>query len=115
MDRDGKFSPAFRKILEDAGVDPVILPPRSPDLNAHLERFIRSIKDECLSRLVIFGETMLRNAVRCYLDHYHAERNNQGLGNVILQPGPEVGQADGPIQCRERLGGMLNYYYRDAA
>jgi len=73
------------------------------------------LKDECLSRLVIFGEMMLRNSIRCYLEHYHAERNHQGLGNVILQPGQEVGRTDGPIQCRERLGGMLNYYYRDAA
>ena len=115
MDRDGKFCEAFRKVLEDAGTEPVILPARSPNLNAHVERFMRSIKDECLSRLIFFGEEMLRNAVREFLEHYHRERNHQGLGNVILQPGDEVGRIAGKIECRERLGGLLNYYYRDAA
>ena len=93
----------------------MILPARSPNLNAHVERFMRTIKDECLSRLIFFGEDMLRNAVREFLEHYHGERNHQGLGNVILQPGDEVGRIAGKVECRERLGGLLNYYYRDAA
>ena len=76
---------------------------------------MRTIKDECLSRLIFFGEDMLRNAVREFLEHYHGERNHQGLGNVILQPGDEVGRIAGKVECRERLGGLLNYYYRDAA
>jgi transposase InsO family protein len=115
MDRDGKFSEAFRKILKDEGTETVILPARSPNLNAHVERFMRSLKAECLLRLIFFGEDMLRNAIREFLEHYHGERNHQGLGNVILQPGDEVGHIAGKIECRERLGGLLNYYYRDAA
>ena len=115
MDRDDKFSPAFREILETGGVDAVPLPPKSPNLNAHLERFHRSLKEECLSRLIFFGETSLRRAVTLFLEHYHAERNHQGLDNRILQPGEEVGRSTGEIECRERLGGLLRYYYRDAA
>jgi hypothetical protein len=115
MDRDGKFSESFRQILEDAGTEPVILPARSRNLNAHLERFMRSIKDECLSRMIFFGENMLRNAVREFLEHYHGERNHLGLGNAILQPGDAVGPIAGKIECRERLGGLLNYYYRKSA
>jgi len=112
MDRDGKFSPAFRAILQSAGVEAVLLPPRSPNLNAQLERFNRSLKGECLGQMIFFGEAMLRKAVQEYLAHYHAERNHQGLDNRLIQPGPEVGTATGEAQCRERLGGLLRYYYR---
>ncbi len=115
MDRDGKFSPAFNAILANEGVNPVPLPPKSPNLNAQLERFHRSLKDECLSRMVFFGEKMLRTAVGQFLEHYHGERNHQGLDNKIIEPGDEVGREDGEIKCRERLGGLLRYYYRDAA
>jgi hypothetical protein len=112
IDRDSNFSAAFRKVLKDSGVEPVRLPARSPDLNSHIERFHLSIKSEALNRMVFFGETMLRRAVSSYLDHYHRERNHQGLGNTVLEPGEEVGQADGQIECRERLGGLLRYYRR---
>ena len=115
MDRDTKFSDAFRKILEDEGVESVRLPPRSPNLNPHIERFMRSIKDECLLKLIFFGEKMLRNAVREYLLHYHEERNHQGVSNKIILPGDEVGQGVGKIECQERLGGVLRYYHRTAA
>ncbi|KKK83163.1 hypothetical protein LCGC14_2796130, partial [marine sediment metagenome] len=115
MDRDTKFSDAFRKILEDEGVQSVRLPPRSPNLNAHLERFFRSLKTECLAKMIFFGEKSLRNAVRQFLDHYHAQRNHQSLGNRLIEPGEEVGRSKGDIQCHERLGGLLRYYYRDAA
>ena len=115
MDRDTKFTEGFCGILEGEGVEVVKLPPRSPDLNPHIERFIRSIKDESLSRLILFGENMLRNAVRQFLAHYHTERNHQSLDNKIIQPGEEVGRHEGDVQCRERLGGMLRYYYREAA
>jgi len=115
MDRDTKFTDGFCEILEGEGVEVVKLPPRSPDLNPHIERFIRSIKDESLSRLILFGENMLRNAARQFLTHYHTERNHQSLDNKIIQPGEEVGRHDGDVQCRERLGGMLRYYYREAA
>ena len=114
-DRDTKFCEAFQAILENEGVDPVLLPPRSPNLNAHLERFHRSLKEACLDRMIFFGETALRNAISQFLEHYHAERNHQGLGNRILVPGEEVGRASSEIECRERLGGLLRYYYRKAA
>ena len=115
MDRDSNFSSAFRSVLEGAEVCPVRLPLRSPNLNAHLERFHLSIKSECLGRIIFFGEKSLRRAVTNYLEHYHVERNHQGLGNEIIEPGDEVGAVAGKIGCRERLGGLLNYYYRDAA
>ncbi len=115
MDRDGKFCTAFRDILKDAGAEPLLLPPRSPNLNAYIERFMKSIKSESLSRMIFFGEKSLRRAVTAFLEHYHGERNHQGLENELIQPGVEVGSFAGKIECRERLGGMLRYYYRDAA
>ncbi len=76
MDRDGKFSPAFRAILKTEGVNAVLLPAKSPNLNAYLERFHGSLKSECLERMIFFGETSLRNTVLQFLEHYHAERNH---------------------------------------
>ena len=115
MDRDGKFSPAFREILKTAGVEAVLLPPQSPNLNAQLERFFGSLKAECLERMIFFGVASLEKAIPEFLAHYHTERNHQGLGNRILMPGDEVGRTTGVIQRRERLGGLLQYYYRKAA
>jgi transposase InsO family protein len=115
MDRDAKFSKAFRDILEDAGTTPVLLPPRAPNLNAHLERFHRSLKEECLERMIFFGETALRQAVTEFLAHYHGERNHQGLDNRLLEEAEGPGEASGLVQCRERLGGLLKFYYRQAA
>ena len=115
MDRDGKFSPRFRRILKDAGAKPLRLPPRSPNLNAYIERFMRSLKSESLDRMIFFGEKSLRRTVTEYIRHYHTERNHQGLDNELIEPGEEVGAVAGKIECRERLGGMLRYYYRDAA
>lgn len=115
MDRDAKFCQTFRRILDDEGVKSVQLPPRSPNLNAHLERFFGSLKSECLGQLILFGEGSLRRAVREFLSHYHTERNHQGLGNRLIETSPSVGDRDGPIQCRQRLGGMLRHYHRRAA
>jgi transposase InsO family protein len=116
MDRDAKFCESFRDILRGEGVEPVRLPARSPNLNAHLERFFGSLKSECLERLILFGERSLRNAIREFVEHhYHHERNHQGLENKIIEPGDEVGRSDGKIECRERLGGLLRYYHRQAA
>ena len=115
MDRDANFSSAFRTMLAQSGVNPVRLPPKSPNLNAQLERFHLSLKSECLSRMIFFGENSLRNAVDQYLDHYHRERNHQGLNNQIIHAGDEVGYNTGEVQCRERLGGLLKYYHRQAA
>ena len=113
MDRDTKFSAGFRNILEESGVEPVLLPPRSPNLNAHVERFHRSLKEECLEHMIFFGEESLRKAVVQFLEHYHQERNHQGLGNRLVEP-RELGQETGEVQCRERLGGILKFYYRKA-
>ena len=76
---------------------------------------MRSLKSESLDRMIFFGEKSLRRAVTEFLRHYHAERNHQGLDNELIEPGDEVGAVAGKIACRERLGGMLRYYYRDAA
>jgi len=84
-------------------------------MNGHQERFHRSLKEECLDRMIFFGETMLRNAVQEYLEHYHAERTYQGLENRLSDPGDEVGRVDGDVICSKHLGGMLKYYYHDAA
>ena len=116
-DREAKFCEAFTEILEAVGIKSVQLPPWSPNLNANLERWHRSVKEECLSKLIWFGEASLRQALSNYVSHFHGERNHQGKGNVILFPRSEdrIGEATGEIQTRERLGGLLKFYYRDAA
>jgi len=93
----------------------VKLPPRSPNLNAHAERFVRTIKESCLERLILFGEGSLRKAVHEFVEHYHRERNHQGLDNRLIMPEQLLGDRTGAMQRRPRLGGMLNYYYRQAA
>jgi putative transposase len=115
MDRDSKFSEAFRSILDACGVETMRLPPRSPNLSPHLERFMRSVKEECLERIIFLGERSLRNALREFLVHFHSERNHQGLDNRLIEAADQVGHTTGEIQCRERLGGLLQYYYRKAA
>jgi putative transposase len=115
MDRDEKFLKDFRDLLEHEGVNPVRLPPQAPNLTPHIERFMRSIKQECLLRLIFFGENSLRHAIRQYVVHYHAERNHQGLANRIPIPGDNVGRISGEIESRKRLGGLLRYYHRKAA
>ena len=114
-DRDPLFTAEFLDLLAGAGVKSVKLPPRSPNLNAHAERFVRSIKESCLERVILFGEESLRTAVGNFIAHYHSERNHQGLANRLINP--EVGHLGnaGVVQRRQRLGGMLNYYYRAAA
>jgi len=115
LDRDKKFTAEFRGLVEDAGTDVIRLPPRSPNLNAYIERFILSIKSECLDRMIFFGEQSLRRAVAEFVRHYHGERNHQGLANGLIEPKESIGDRRGPVQVRQRLGGMLNYYYREAA
>ena len=114
-DRDSKCTEAFDQYVRDNGVEPVGLPPRSPNLNAYCERFVRSIKEEALNRMVFLGEASLRYTIRSYLSHYHGERNHQGLDNQLIARESEVGQARGQVNRRERLGGILSYYYREAA
>ena len=101
-------------ILDQADISCVRLPPRSLNLTPQLARFMRSIKEECLSRMIFFGERSLRKAIAAYLAHYHQERNHQALDNRIIEPGNEIGQSNGQIKCRERLGGMLRYYHHAA-
>ena len=115
MDRDTKYTDDFRGHLDREGVKPVRCPARAPNCNAFAERFVRSIKDECLDRMILFGEASLRRALREYVAHYHSERNHQGVGNRLLEPLTTVISTDGSIECRERLGGMLNFYHREAA
>jgi putative transposase len=114
-DRDGKFCPAFRRIIKDAGVEPLKLPARSPNLNPVAERWVKSVKTENLSRLVLFSEDALRRACSEYLRHYHEERNHQSFGNRLLFPEVSTTETEGRINCRERLGGLLKFYHRDAA
>jgi transposase InsO family protein len=115
VDRDTKFQPLRDYLAKHTETKAVLLPPWSPNLNAYAERVVRSLKEECLSRMIFFGEESLRRALSNYLEHYHRERNHQGLGNRLIEPGEEVDEATGTVRCRERLGGLLRYYYRDAA
>ena len=114
-DRDPLFTDEFLRTLKDTGVASVKLPARSPNLNAHAERFVRSIKESCLERLILFGEGPLRTAVQDFIAHYHSERNHQGLDNRLIQPDRVHLANTGKVQRRERLGGLLNYYHRVAA
>jgi putative transposase len=114
-DWDTKFTEAFDQYLHDNGVEPVVLPPRSPNVNAHCERFVRSIKEEALNRMIVIGEASLRHVIRSYMVHYHSERNHQGLDNQLIAPEPKVGGQTGHVMRRERLRGLLSYYHREAA
>ncbi len=116
LDRDPLYKAAFRRLLKDADCNIVRLPARSPNLNAYAERFVLSIKSECLSRIVPLGQNHLRHVVTEYVDHYHGERTHQGLGNRLIEPeNTDVAAGNGPVLRRQRLGGLLNFYYRDAA
>ena len=115
LDRDTKYSDAFRSVLVREGIQVIRLPPRSPNLNAFAERFVRSIKEECLSRMIFFGPASLQHAIRQFMAHYHTERNHQGLENRLPQPASVTVLPHHPVQRRQRLGGMLSYYHRAAA
>ncbi|WP_144995320.1 integrase core domain-containing protein [Polystyrenella longa] len=115
LDRDMCFQPLLTFLRDQTDIEPVLLPPKSPNMNAYLERFMRSLKSECLRKMIFFGQHSLERALREYVAHYHSERNHQGLDNQLIDPGEEIGCVAGKIECRERLGGLLKYYYRDAA
>ncbi len=114
-DRNPLFTAEFLGTLAASGVESVKLPPRSPNLNAHAERFVRTIKESCLDRMILFGEGSLRRVMHEFVEHYHRERNHQGLSNRLIIPEPSPAGGPGAIRRRQRLGGMLNYYYRQAA
>ena len=113
-DRDPLFTKAFRETLGSSGVRSVKLPSRSPNLNAYAERFVRSIKSECLAQVIPIGEAHLRRAIREYVEHYHGERNHQGIGNRIIDSSLDESRTSSAIECRERLGGLLRHYRRAA-
>jgi putative transposase len=115
MDRDAKYSAAFRAALTRERIEPVRLPPRSPNLNAYAERFVRSVKTECTGRMVFFSRSSLERALTHYVAHYHEERNHQGLQNRLLKCSDGPINLYGRVERRDRLGGMLNFYHREAA
>ncbi len=117
LDRDPVFTAQFRRLLGDSGVEPLRLPPRSPNLNAYAERFVGSIRRECLDKVILLGEHHLRHVVTEYAAHYLTERNHQGLGNELIRARPATRAANdnGHVHCHRRLGGLLKYYTKEAA
>jgi len=111
-DRDTKYSLRFKIVMEAAGVGLIRTPYQAPNANAYAERFVRSIKEECLHRMILFGEDHLRRALDEYVEHYHRERNHQGIGNELIDGQPSTGLGD--VRSTDRLGGMLRYYHRAA-
>ena len=114
IDRDPRFTKEFRSILNVSGVEIIRTPPRSPNLNAFAERFVRSVKEECLERMIFFSEKQLRTAVSEYVEHYHRERNHQGLENKLIELAVEAASGAGKVVRESRLGGLLNHYRRAA-
>jgi hypothetical protein len=115
LDRDTKYTAQFRRLISESKTAVIRLPPRSPNLNAFAERFVRSIKEECLDRMILVGQASLRRAVTEFVVHYHGERNHQGLGNRLILPEPSSLGGGASVCRRQRLGGMLNFYYLPAA
>jgi transposase InsO family protein len=114
-DRDPLYTKDFLAIIAGFGIESVKLPPRSPNLNAYAERFVRTIKETCVEQMILFGEDSLRNAIREFVAHYHLERNHQGLDNRLIVPAEINFATTGTVRRRQRLGGLLNHYYRAAA
>jgi transposase InsO family protein len=113
IDRDAIFSPKFKSIVRGSGVEILLTAYQAPNMNAYAERFVRSIKSECLDRMIFLGRESLVRAIAEYAAHYHDERTHQGIGNVLI--GGAAPQSEGIVRTRERLGGLLKYYYRQAA
>ncbi len=115
VDRDTKYTAQFRRLIAESRTAVIRLAPRSPNLNAYAERFVRSIKDECLNRMILVGQGSLRRAISQFVAHYHIERNHQGLSNRLIQPEFAPATSSAQIKRRQRLGGMLSYYHGAAA
>ena len=113
IDRDAIFSSRFKSIICDSGVDILLTAYQAPNMNAHAERFVRSIKSECLDQMILMGRESLVRAIVEYVAHYHDERSHQGIGNRFIC-GAEV-QSMGSVEITQRLGGLLSYYHRQAA
>ena len=114
-DRDPLYTNEFLAIIAGCGIENVKLPPMSPNLNAYAERFVRTIKESCLDQMIFFGEDMLRNTIREFVAHYHHARNHQGIDNRLPIEATTIGAVAVRVRKRERVGGLLNYYYREAA
>jgi transposase InsO family protein len=115
IDRDTKYSRQFRRLITESGTAVIRLPPGSPNLNAYAERCVRSVREECLDRMILIGEGSLRRAIRGFDAHYHLERNHQGIGNRLLQAKPAPKGPGAEVRRRQRLGGVLSFYYAAAA
>ena len=116
IDDQGKpFTKEFKETLASGGVKTLRLPRRSPDLNAYAERWVRTIKENCLDQMIMISETSLRRVVGEFVERYNTERAHQSLENKIIEPKFDEIPNEGEIECDSRLGGMLNYYYRKAA
>ena len=115
LDRDPLYTREFRAAMKRGGVDVLRLPPSSPNLNAYAERFVLSIRSECLDRIVPLGEAHLRRSISEFVRHYRFERNHQGLANELIESTPSPANTNGRVERRERLGGLLNFYCRAAA
>ena len=113
IDRDAIFSPKFRSIVRGSGVEIVLTAYQAPNMNAYAERFVRSIKSECLDQMIFLGRESLGRAISEYAAHYHEERSHQGIGNEMISGAAP--QNEGIVETRERLGGLLKYYHRRAA
>jgi transposase InsO family protein len=113
IDRDAIFSSRFKLIIGDSGVEILLTAYQAPNMNAHAERFARSIKSECLDQMIFLGRESLVRAIAEYAAHYHDERSHQGIGNVLISGAAP--QSGGIVETRERLGGLLKYYHRQAA
>lgn len=114
-DGDKKFGPEFHRVLRKARCEPKRIPRGTPVMNAHAERWVRSIKHECLNHFICFSEEHLDYLVEQYLEHYHTERPHQGIGNRLIIPRAHPQPKHGKIACRTRLGGVLKSYARAAA
>jgi putative transposase len=115
LDRDPLYGASFRALLEASGVTVIRLPRASPNLNAHAERWIRSVREDVLDRLVIFGEAHLRRVLASYVAHFSHERPHQGLRGALVDPDPRAVNRSGPVRRRDRLGGLLRFYHRASA
>ena len=114
-DRDTKYMHGFDRTLQASGVEPVVLPPRSPNPNAYCEWFVRSIREEALNQMLLLSENSVHVVIQHYLEHYHQEHNHQGLDNQLIAAEPDLNRQSARVVRRERLGGLLSYYYREAA
>ena len=113
-DRDTLYTKKFRETLRTTGVRALKLPKRSPNLNAYAESFVAGIRRAVLNKMILFGERSVRHAVHNYADYYNKDRPHQGMGNRRLTEPAEPMPTEGRVLCRERLGGLLKSYYRQA-